>query len=34
MIDLGDWASENHRIAGEPAIDENINEEMYPDNYH
>lgn len=21
LIDLGDWASENHRIAGDPVID-------------
>lgn len=23
LIDLGDWASENHRIAGEPALPAN-----------
>ncbi len=23
LIDLGEWAAENHRIAGEPVIDPN-----------
>ncbi|MCX4190773.1 DNA gyrase inhibitor YacG [Methylophaga sp. OBS3] len=23
LIDLGEWAAENHRIAGEPALDPN-----------
>lgn len=32
LIDLGEWASENHRIAGEPAMDEASSDlmERYP----
>ncbi len=35
LIDLGEWASENHKIAGEPAFDEASSDlmEQYPNNY-
>ena len=28
MIDLGEWASEGHKIAGKPAIDELFSEDI------
>ena len=28
MIDLGDWASEAHRIAGEPVMDDLMSEDL------
>ena len=32
LIDLGEWASENHKIAGEPAFDEASSDlmDVYP----
>lgn len=32
LIDLGEWASENHKIAGEPAFDEASSDlmDLYP----
>ncbi|WP_028302246.1 DNA gyrase inhibitor YacG [Oceanospirillum beijerinckii] len=35
LIDLGEWASENHKIAGESAFDEASSDlmEQYPKDY-
>lgn len=35
LIDLGDWASENHRIAGPATLpDQNESEDFNPSDYH
>lgn len=31
LIDLGDWASEAHRIAGEPMLDDVMSEDLNKD---
>ncbi|WP_193161313.1 DNA gyrase inhibitor YacG [Microbulbifer hainanensis] len=30
LIDLGEWASEGHKIAGEPVYDDVLSEELDP----
>jgi hypothetical protein len=30
LIDLGEWASEGHKIAGEPAFDDVLSDELDP----
>lgn len=32
LIDLGEWASEGHRIAGKPAAEELLSDDLPPDN--
>lgn len=35
LIDLGDWAAENHRIPGNELSSESVNEDEFdPDQYH
>lgn len=31
LIDLGEWASEGHRIAGKPAAEELLSDDLPPD---